>query len=238
MGDLPSLVAREPTAAFGQPFLPAALHIVWKQAASKFSCVNGPRDRRAGKPQEVNGCFSLTGPSSSTYNARQLICDVSASSSDGDMDKRPSILIIEPRHSTRTFLEMTLCHEGMRVFSAVNLSSALLQLRVLQPDLIIIGLGRPELEASDAAAQIKSLSHSPLLALGHGNGAALGVGFAGVLPYPFGPGQLCAEIAGLLGRPCASYPGRSRKVTVGRSTEHLIQDIAWTIGEEVNYESA
>jgi DNA-binding response OmpR family regulator len=154
------------------------------------------------------------------------------------MEKRPSILIIEPRHSTRTFLEMTLCHEGMRVFSAMNLSSALLQLRVLQPDLIIIGLGRQELEASDAAAQIKALSHSPLLALGHGNGVALGAGFAGVLPYPFGPGQLCAEISGLLGRPCASYPGRSRKVTVGRSTEHLIQDTAWTIGEEVKYEIA
>ena len=66
------------------------------------------------------------------------------------MQKRPSILIIESRQNARTFLEMTLCYEGMRVFSAVNLSSALLQLRVLQPDLIIIGSGRHELEASDA----------------------------------------------------------------------------------------
>ena len=55
------------------------------------------------------------------------------------MRTRPSVLIVEPQQNTRTFLEMTLSQEGVRVFSAVSLQSALLQLRILQPDLIIVG---------------------------------------------------------------------------------------------------
>ena len=116
------------------------------------------------------------------------------------MEKRPNILIIEPRSNIRTFLEMTLSHEGMRVFTAVNLNSALLQLRVLQPDLIIVGGAYDELQESNAVTKIKALSHSPLLAVGHGNGVAAWPGIAASLPYPLGPGQLCAKVAGLLDR--------------------------------------
>ncbi len=123
------------------------------------------------------------------------------------MEKRPGILIVEPRHNVRTFLEMTLSQAGARVFSAVNLASALLQLRVLQPDLIIIGSGWQERQGGAALAQIRALSSSPLLALGDDTGATLGPGFAETLPYPYHVGQLCATVAQLLARgdgPCPS----------------------------------
>lgn len=114
------------------------------------------------------------------------------------MGKRPSVLIIEARQNTRTFLEMTLSQEGVRVFSAINLASALLQLRVLQPDLIILGLGQQEYEAGAALAQIRALSLSPLLLLGDGSGGRPGPGIAEILPYPYHAGQLCATVAQLL----------------------------------------
>ena len=126
------------------------------------------------------------------------------------MVNRPSVLIIEPQQSTRTTLEMTLSCERMRVFSAISLSSALLQLRVLQPDLIIIGIDRQELEESAAVAQIKALSSAPLLVLGDGTGVSHGSGVADTLSYPFSVGQLCDKVGGMLvngTRPAFNYEG-------------------------------
>ena len=125
------------------------------------------------------------------------------------MEKRPSVLIIEPQQSTRTTLEMTLSHEGLRVFSAVTLDSALLQLRILQPDLIIVDFDGQEPEESVAVAQIGALSPAPLLALGAADdaGAPPRQGITDTLPYPLNIGQLCARVAMLLDRsrlPCTT----------------------------------
>jgi len=115
------------------------------------------------------------------------------------MQRRSSVLIIEPRHSTRTLLEMTLSHAGLRVYSAVTLDSALLQLRVLEPDLIIVGFDHSGIEAHQAARQIRALSKSPLLALADESGASPGPEYADTVPYPLSAGKLCKKIAGLLG---------------------------------------
>ena len=114
------------------------------------------------------------------------------------MGKRPSVLIVEPQQNTRTFLEMTLSQEGVMVFSAVSLSSAQLQLRVLQPDLIIVGFNRHDLRECAAVAQFNTLSAAPVLALGDNHDASPGTGIADTLPYPLHAGQLCAKVAGLL----------------------------------------
>ena len=114
------------------------------------------------------------------------------------MGYRPSVLIIEPQQSHRTTLEMTLSYEGMRVFSAISLDSALLQLRVLQPDLIIIGFDGQGSDESAAVAQIKVLSSAPLLVLGDWDRASQRPGVADTLPYPFNVEQLCAKVAMLL----------------------------------------
>lgn len=113
--------------------------------------------------------------------------------------KRPSIFIVESRQNTRTFLEMTLSQEGVRVFSAVSLNSALLQLRVLKPDLIIIGFDRHDWDECSALAQINLLSAAPVLVLGDGTAAAPESGIADVLPYSPNAAQLCAKVAALLG---------------------------------------
>lgn len=115
------------------------------------------------------------------------------------MQRRPSVLIIESRHSTRTLLEMALSHAGMRVSSATTLNSALLQLRVLEPDLIIVGFDHSGIEENQAARQIRILSKAPLLALADESGALPGPEYADTVPYPLNAGQLCKKIACLLG---------------------------------------
>lgn len=122
------------------------------------------------------------------------------------MVTRPSILVIEPQQSTRTTLEMTLSHEGMRVFSAISLDSALLQLRVLQPDLIIVGFDRQKPDESIAVTQIKMLSRAPLLALEDGTDGAPVPDFADTLSYPLNVELLCAKVAMLLVGQCLPAP--------------------------------
>jgi len=122
------------------------------------------------------------------------------------MGRRPSVLVIESQQSTRTLLEMTLSHEGLRVYSAVNLDSALLQLRVLRPDLIIVGLDHQSPEGSRVARQLRALSPSPLLALGGESGAPVGPEFADAVPYPINAGLLCSKVARLSGRSCHANP--------------------------------
>ena len=114
------------------------------------------------------------------------------------MVSRPGILIVESRQNTRTFLEMTLSQEGFSVSSAVNLNSALLQLRVLRPDLIIVGFDQLEFDVDAAVAQFKALSSAPLLARGDGDGAPPVPGIADTLSCPLNVGQLCAKVARLL----------------------------------------
>jgi len=114
------------------------------------------------------------------------------------MGRRPSVLIIESRQSIRTFMEMTLSQEGLQVFSAISLRSALLQLRVIQPDLIILGADPHEIEKGQAVAQIRALCPAPLLALEGQGGAIPGPGFDDLLPHPYDAGQLCAKVARLL----------------------------------------
>lgn len=120
------------------------------------------------------------------------------------MGSRPSILIVESRQNTRTFLEMTLSQEGFSVFSAVNLNSALLQLRVLRPELIIVGFDQLEFDVDAAVARFKALSSSPLFVLGGSNGIAKRPGIADTLLDPFNVGELCVKVVRLLGKEPAS----------------------------------
>lgn len=116
------------------------------------------------------------------------------------MPQRPTVLIVEARQNTRTFLEMALNEEGMFVFSAVNLGSALLQLRVLQPDLIIIALDAHALRDGTAVDQIKKLCTAPILAVTDIWEDCICPGIADTLSYPVKAGQLCSKVAGLLSR--------------------------------------
>jgi hypothetical protein len=132
------------------------------------------------------------------------------------MPESPIIFVIEARQNVRTMLEMTLSSmtsssatsslttssmtassERIRVFSAVSLGSALLQLRVLHPDLIIVGSDGPELTTRAAVAQVKALAGVPLLLLGWETAPKI-PGVDGTLRYPLDIGELFVKVMGVL----------------------------------------
>ncbi len=54
------------------------------------------------------------------------------------MESQPTVLLVVCRSSTRILLEMFLSNQDIEVFTAPSVHSALLQLRILHPDLIIV----------------------------------------------------------------------------------------------------
>ena len=88
-------------------------------------------------------------------------------------------------------------------------------------------------------AQIKALSHSPLLALGHGNGVAAWPGMRGFCLILLALDNSAPRSRGCwVDRAPHSAWAEPESLIVDRSTEHLIHGIVWTIGEEVEHESA
>jgi DNA-binding response OmpR family regulator len=110
----------------------------------------------------------------------------------------PSATLPSATLPSATISSMTLISERIKVFSAISLSSALLQLRVLQPNLIIVGSDGPGMSMGSAVAQIKALSDVPLLLLGHETAVMTVAGVDDTLRYPLDAGELCAKVAGSL----------------------------------------
>lgn len=81
------------------------------------------------------------------------------------MKERPRVLIVDDDQDVRTLLELALSHAGFQVFSAPNGSSALLQLRVVQPDLVILDVLMPEPDGWRTLQQIREFSSVPILIL-------------------------------------------------------------------------
>jgi DNA-binding response OmpR family regulator len=81
------------------------------------------------------------------------------------MEERPRVLIVDDNQGTRILLELALSHQGFQVFSAPSGTSALLQLRVVQPDLIILDILMPGIDGWDTLEQIRAFSNIPIIVL-------------------------------------------------------------------------
>jgi DNA-binding response OmpR family regulator len=60
---------------------------------------------------------------------------------------------------------MALSHDGFRVFLALNMNSALLQLRVFQPDLIVCHVLVSDADGWETLGRIRRVSEAPVVAL-------------------------------------------------------------------------
>ena len=89
------------------------------------------------------------------------------------MNERPRVLIVDDDQDVRTLLELALSHGGFQVSSAPNGSSALLQLRVVQPDVVILDILMPAPDGWETLRQIRALSNVPVLILTASNEAGL-----------------------------------------------------------------
>lgn len=130
-------------------------------------------------------------------------------------DTQPVVLLVACKPSTRLMLEMFLLSKGLQVFAARSVQSALLQLRVLYPDLIILDGTETGNACAEIVSQLKQLSSAPVLVFRNAvSGAHRQPAVDGYLTYPVDIADLSAQVTCALERRNQDDDRRQRSKTL------------------------
>jgi two-component system KDP operon response regulator KdpE len=115
------------------------------------------------------------------------------------------VLIVDDEISIRRFLRVALSGQGFTVFEAATGESALLELTMQRPDLLILDLGLPDIDGLEVTRRFREWSQTPIIILSvreqeEEKIAALDLGADDYLTKPFGMGELLARIRTVLRR--------------------------------------
>ena len=115
------------------------------------------------------------------------------------MENNESILIIDDEVQIRRLLEITLSEKGYKITEASNGKTGLAFAASLQPNLIILDLGLPDIDGIDVLKKIREWYQSPIIILSVRNSEseivkALENGANDYLTKPFRSGELIARI--------------------------------------------
>jgi DNA-binding response OmpR family regulator len=115
---------------------------------------------------------------------------------------QPRILVVTDSRDTRTLLEFALSEAGLQVFSAPSKKSALLQIDVVIPHVIVLDSCAPGIVEEDTLHRIREHSTVPVIVLNGVNNptrrASLEADVAAYLPQPLDVQELYARIQHLL----------------------------------------
>lgn len=109
------------------------------------------------------------------------------------------ILIIDDEFPIRKLLRVTLEAHGFSIIEAMNGKDGIYQASMIRPDLIILDLGLPDMDGTDALSQIREWYTGPIMVLTvrddeTGKVFALDNGADDYITKPFGMGELMARI--------------------------------------------
>lgn len=109
------------------------------------------------------------------------------------------ILIIDDEIPIRKLLRVTLEAHGFSTLEASTGKEGVLQVSMMRPDLIVLDLGLPDMDGTQALTQIRSWSTTPIIVLTvrddeAGKVFALNHGADDYVTKPFGTGELIARI--------------------------------------------
>lgn len=143
------------------------------------------------------------------------------------MPDAPRVLLIEDELPIRRFLRASLTSHGFDLIEADKAKEGILQAASMQPDLIILDLGLPDLDGMDVIKQIREWSAVPLIVLSargqeKDKVAALDAGADDYLTKPFGVGELLARLrvalrrdAGRAGAEESIFEAKNLRVDLG-----------------------
>ncbi len=115
------------------------------------------------------------------------------------------VLIVDDEISIRRFLRVALSGQGFTVFEAATGESALLEMTMQRPDLLLLDLGLPDIDGLEVTRRLREWSQTPIIILSvreqeEDKIAALDLGADDYLTKPFGMGELLARIRTVLRR--------------------------------------
>ncbi len=115
------------------------------------------------------------------------------------------ILLIEDDVQTRRFLKTSLSHRGWNTVEADCGKTGLALMASVNPDLVILDLGLPDMDGISITRRLRQLSDLPILILSarsqeHNKILALDAGADDYLTKPFGSGELHARLQALMRR--------------------------------------
>jgi two-component system, OmpR family, KDP operon response regulator KdpE len=120
-------------------------------------------------------------------------------------EKTALILLVEDDQPTRRFLKSSLVGHGWQIAEAESGQTCLVSVKTLNPDLVVLDLGLPDLDGIMVVRALRQFSKLPILILSartqeQDRIAALNAGADDYLTKPFSTGELDARIRALLRR--------------------------------------
>jgi two-component system KDP operon response regulator KdpE len=115
------------------------------------------------------------------------------------------VLVVDDEIAIRRFLRVALNGQNFTVFEAATGETALQDLTMERPDLVILDLGLPDIDGVEVTRRLREWSHVPVIILSvreqeEDKIAALDAGADDYLTKPFGVGELLARIRTVMRR--------------------------------------
>lgn len=138
------------------------------------------------------------------------------------MNANATIIIIEDEKNICSFIEAALAPKGYHTACAYNGTDGLKLIENLNPDLVLLDLGLPDMDGLELIQEVRNSSSLPLIVISartleRSKVAALDLGADDYLTKPFGTAELLARIRAAL--------RRSQKNTVSPVSKYEVGDL-------------
>jgi two-component system KDP operon response regulator KdpE len=87
-------------------------------------------------------------------------------------EEKPRVLVVEDDPEMRKALSLNLTARGYRVVTAATGSAALDEVAAMNPDVIVLDLGLPDMDEMDIIQAIRGYSRTPIVVLSGRSGSA------------------------------------------------------------------
>jgi len=149
------------------------------------------------------------------------------------------ILLIDDDQALLRALRIGLSARGYDVSSARTGEEGLTQVSLIDPDVVVLDLGLPDIDGVDVCRRLRSWTQVPVVVLSAAGDearkvAALDGGADDYVTKPFGMAELEARLRVALRRSKAEEPNEPNEITVGRISVDLVHHMARVDGSTLD----
>jgi two-component system KDP operon response regulator KdpE len=156
------------------------------------------------------------------------------------MSQPSKILIVEDQAHMRRFLRTTLMHNGFQAFEASDGAQGLEQAQAVQPNLILLDLGLPDIDGVEVIGRLRALCDVPIIVISARHDEpqkveALDLGANDYVTKPFGAAELLARIrVALRAGSAPSAPSPAQVFVLGELRIDFANRVVNLSGQEVH----